>query len=172
MKSTTSILIGLGVLVVVGGALAMASGGGAVGSPAPGTKVGAVGGLKGGNGGPSGPGGEQTSDPMGLVVDADCGIVVTDLGAAEAAAFALGKKHGLKEARARLYRRGACGVTKPLNPARDQLRNSYMVTYHLLRGQVDSGQMKRAFAEIALADAYFQVVMGKVDIDGLPRTFP
>jgi hypothetical protein len=170
MKSSTPLWIGLGVLVVVGGALAMAGSAGAAASPspAPGTKVGTVGGLAGGGA----PGGSTSSDSMGLLVDKDCGIVVTDLGVAQASAFALGKKHGLKEAQARLYRRGACGVTKPLKPARDQLRNSYMVTYHLLRGQVESGQLTRAFAEIALADAYFQVVIGKADIDGLPRTFP
>lgn len=170
---TSTIMVGLGALVVVGGIAVLAGGSGGGGSPQGGGgngKFGTVGGLKGGTG-PSG-GGETTGPSMGLTVDKDCGIVITDLGAAQTAAFALGQQYGLKEAKARLYRRGGCGVTEPLKPARAQIRNNYLVTYQLLRGQVASGQMSRGIAEVALADAYFQVAVAKVNMDGLPRVFP
>lgn len=173
MKSST-VLFGLGALVVVGGIAVLAGGSGGGGSPQGGGgsgKFGTVGGLKGGTG-PSGGGGGTTGPSMGLTVDKDCGIVITDLGAAQTAAFALGQQYGLKEAKARLYRRGGCGVTEPLKPARAQIRNSYLVTYQLLRGQVASGQMSRGIAEVALADAYFQVALAKVNMDGLPRNIP
>lgn len=168
---TSTIMVGLGALVVIGGIAVLAGGSGGGGSPqgGGGGKFGTVGGLKGGTG-PSGGGTPGAS--MGLTVDKDCGIVITDLGAAQTAAFALGQQYGLKEAKARLYRRGGCGVTEPLKPARAQIRNSYLVTYQLLRGQVASGQMSRGIAEVALADAYFQVALAKVNMDGLPRVFP
>ena len=168
---TSTIMVGLGALVVIGGIAVLAGGSGGGGSPqGGGGRFGAVGGLKGGTG-PSG-GGGTTGPSMGLTVDKDCGIVITDLGAAQTAAFALGQQYGLKEAKARLYRRGGCGVTEPLKPARAQIRNNYLVTYQLLRGQVASGQMSRGIAEVALADAYFQVALAKVNMDGLPRVFP
>lgn len=170
---TSTIMVGLGALVVVGGIAVLAGGSGGGGSPQGGSgngKFGTVGGLKGGTG-PSG-GGGTTGPSMGLTVDKDCGIVITDLGAAQTAAFALGQQYSLKEAKARLYRRGGCGVTEPLKPARAQIRNNYLVTYQLLRGQVASGQMSRGIAEVALADAYFQVAVAKVNMDGLPRVFP
>ena len=168
---TSTIMVGLGALVVIGGIAVLAGGSGGGGSPqgGGGGKFGTVGGLKGGTG-PSGGGTPGAS--MGLTVDKDCGIVITDLGAAQTAAFALGQQYGLREAKARLYRRGGCGVTEPLKPARAQIRNSYLVTYQLLRGQVASGQMSRGIAEVALADAYFQVALAKVNMDGLPRVFP
>lgn len=168
---TSTIMVGLGALVVIGGIAVLAGGSGGGGSPqgGGGGKFGTVGGLKGGTG-PSGGGTPGAS--MGLTVDKDCGIVITDLGAAQTAAFALGQQYGLKEAKARLYRRGGCGVTEPLKPARAQIRNSYLVTYQLLRGQVASGQMSRGIAEVALADAYFQVALAKVNMDGLPRNIP
>ncbi len=168
---TSTIMVGLGALVVIGGIAVLAGGSGGGGSPqgGGGGKFGTVGGLKGGTG-PSGGGTPGAS--MGLTVDKDCGIVITDLGAAQTAAFALGQQYGLKEAKARLYRRGGCGVTEPLKPARAQIRNNYLVTYQLLRGQVASGQMSRGIAEVALADAYFQVALAKVNMDGLPRVFP
>lgn len=56
--------------------------------------------------------------------------------------------------------------------ARAQIRNNYLITYQLLRGQVASGQMSRGIAEVALADAYFQVALAKVNTDGLPRNIP
>lgn len=169
---TSTIMVGLGALVVIGGIAVLAGGSGGGGSPqgGGGGKFGTVGGLKGSTG-PSGAGG-TTGSSMGLTVDKDCGIVITDLGAAQTAAFALGQQYGLKEAKARLYRRGGCGVTEPLKPARAQIRNNYLVTYQLLRGQVASGQMSRGIAEVALADAYFQVALAKVNMDGLPRVFP
>lgn len=168
---TSTIMVGLGALVVIGGIAVLAGGSGGGGSPqgGGGGKFGTVGGLKGGTG-PSGGGTPGAS--MGLTVDKDCGIVITDLGAAQTAAFALGQQYGLREAKARLYRRGGCGVTEPLKPARAQIRNNYLVTYQLLRGQVASGQMSRGIAEVALADAYFQVALAKVNMDGLPRVFP
>lgn len=169
MKSST-ILWGLGALVLVGGVFALAGGGGGTAKPSNGGKFGLVGGLKG-NGAGTGPGPSDGST-TGLTVDKDCGIVITDLGAAQTAAFALGQQYGLKEAKARLYRRGGCGVTEPLKPARAQIRNNYLVTYQLLRGQVASGQMSRGIADVALADAYFQVALAKVNMDGLPRVFP
>lgn len=169
MKSST-ILWGLGALVLVGGVFALAGGGSGTAKPNNGGKFGPVGGLKG-NGAGSSPGPSDGST-TGLTVDKDCGIVITDLGAAQTAAFALGQQYGLKEAKARLYRRGGCGVTEPLKPARAQIRNNYLVTYQLLRGQVASGQMSRGIAEVALADAYFQVALAKVNMDGLPRVFP
>lgn len=169
---TSTIMVGLGALVVIGGIAVLAGGSGGGGSPqgGGGGKFGTVGGLKGGTG-PSGGGGTPGAS-MGLTVDKDCGIVITDLGAAQTAAFALGQQYGLREAKARLYRRGGCGVTEPLKPARAQIRNNYLVTYQLLRGQVASGQMSRGIAEVALADAYFQVALAKVNMDGLPRVFP
>ncbi len=168
---TSTIMVGLGALVVIGGIAVLAGGSGGGGSPqgGGGGKFGTVGGLKGGTG-PSGGGTPGAS--MGLTVDKDCGIVITDLGAAQTAAFALGQQYGLREAKARLYRRGGCGVTEPLKPARAQIRNNYLVTYQLLRGQVASGQMSRGIAEVALADAYFQVALAKVNMDGLPRNIP
>lgn len=164
---TSTIMVGLGALVVIGGIAALAGGGGGTAKPNSGGKFGPVGGLKG-----NGASGPSDGSATGLSVDKDCGIVITDLGVAQTAAFSLGQQYGLKEAKARLYRRGGCGVTEPLKPARAQLRNSYLVTYQLLRGQVASGQISRAIAEVALLDAFFQVAIAKVNTDGLPRTFP
>lgn len=169
MKSST-ILWGLGALVLVGGVFALTGGGSGTAKPNNGGKFGPVGGLKG-NGAGSSPGPSDGST-TGLTVDKDCGIVITDLGVAQTAAFELGQQFSLKEAKARLYRRGGCGVTEPLKPVRAQLRNNYLVTYQLLRGQVASGQISRALAEVALLDVFFQVAIAKVSTDGLPRTFP
>ena len=169
MKSST-ILWGLGALVLVGGVFALTGGGSGTAKPNNGGKFGLVGGLKG-NGAGSSPGPSDGST-TGLTVDKDCGIVITDQGAAQTAAFALGQQYGLREAKVRLYRRGGCGVTEPLKPVRAQLRNNYLVTYQLLRGQVASGQISRALAEVALLDVFFQVAIAKVSTDGLPRTFP
>lgn len=79
---TSTIMVGLGALVVIGGIAVLAGGSGGGGSPqgGGGGKFGTVGGLKGGTG-PSGGGTPGAS--MGLTVDKDCGIVITDLGAAQ-----------------------------------------------------------------------------------------
>lgn len=163
MKSSTVVMLGLGGLVLVGGVLALASGGGSGGgSLANPGRPGQVGGLKG----------VGVNGGSGLTVDKLCGITIYDLPKAQRSAYNLGKTNSLQQAKALLYRAGDCGVTKPLKPTAAQMRSNYLVTYDLLRGSVDGGQTSRGIAELALMDAYFAVAVAKVNTDGLPRNIP
>ncbi len=165
MKSSTTILVALGAVAVLGGVFAMAAGGGGGKSgslPNP-NRPGTVGGIKGQT-----PGFQAT----GIAVDKQCGVNVYDLPTAKQAAYNLGRSNSLAQAKALLYRAGECGVSKPLKPVAAQMRSNYLVTFELLRGSVDGGQTSRGIAELALMDAYFAVAVAKVNTDGLPRNIP
>jgi len=162
MESRNYGMWALGVAAVVGGALLLASGGASSSSaPSATTRPGVAGGIK-----------SPVSSSTGLTVSKTCGIVIHDPNRAQSVAFNLGRAHALKQAKALLYRAGACGVTLPLRPTPDQARNNYLVTFQLLRGQVAGYHMVRELAEVMLRDAFFQVAVAKVNTDGLPRSLP
>lgn len=166
MKNGTVIVIGVAaVAALIGGAMLMGSSGSSTPSPKGSNpnRPGQVGGLKG----PSGNAG------TGVSVDKKtCAFRVYDLGAAQTNAYNLGRTHSLEQAKALLFQTSNCSGERALVPSTDQLRNYYLVMYQLLRGSVDGGQTPRSFAEIKLMDVYFQLVVAKANVEGLPRNFP